>query len=75
MLIDPMYFYDNPRRLVEPMVFRHKDEKFDIKAEQERLIRDRDYKWPMLIYPMEFREGEAAEAAKLKAEEETKQNT
>lgn len=69
MLIDPMYFWDDPRRLVEPMVFHHKDEKIDMEKEHARLIRDRDYKWPMLVYPMEFLEGEALEAAK-KAKEE-----
>ena len=73
MLIDPMYFWDDPRRLVEPMVFHHKDEKIDMEAEYQRLLRTRDYKWPMEIYPMEFLEGEALEAAK-KAKEEAESN-
>ena len=69
MLIDPMYFWDDPRRLVEPMAFHHKDEKIDMNKEYERLLRTRDYKWPMLVYPMEFLEGEALEAAKKAREE------
>ena len=54
MLIEPMYFHDNPNALVEPMIFLNKDEKFDLEQEVKRLIKERDFKWPMEIYPMEF---------------------
>ena len=72
MLIDPMYFWDDPHRLIEPMVFHHKDEKIDMEKEVRRLLNTNKYQHPMDIYPMEFLEGEALEAAKKKAEEEEK---
>mgnify|MGYP003294365108 CR=1 FL=1 len=56
MLISPMMFYDNPRRLEPCMAFMHPDEKFDLDKDVERLLNNEKYEWPMLIYPMEFEE-------------------
>ena len=54
-LIDPMEFYDDPHRLIEPFYNMHPEEKFDLEAEVARLLRDRDGpQWGMEFYPMEF---------------------
>lgn len=52
--IEPMYFYDDPNRLVEPIIPIPKDEKFDLEAEVQRLIWEKNNKWPIEIFPMEF---------------------
>lgn len=54
-LIDPMEFYDDPHRLIEPFYNMHPEEKFDLEAEVARLLKDRDGpQWGMEFYPMEF---------------------
>lgn len=55
MLIDPMLFYDDPHRLVEPFYHINPEEKFDIEEEVARLLRDKNGPhWGILIDPMEF---------------------
>ena len=55
MLIEPMYFYDDPHRLEQGFIFMNKDERIDMEAEIERLLKEKnDPKPAMLIYPMEF---------------------
>lgn len=55
VLMDPMMFFDDPHRLIEPLMKIHPEEKFDLEAEVARLLKDRDgSKWGMEIYPMEF---------------------
>ena len=53
--IEPMYFFDNPNRLVEAFIPLNKQEKFDMEAEVLRLLKDNSGpQWAMEIYPMEF---------------------
>lgn len=54
-IIEPMYFFDNPHKLIDGMIFLDKDENFDIEAEGERLIKESNSgNIGMDIYPMEF---------------------
>lgn len=58
--IEPMYFFDDPHRLVEALIPLNKQEKFNMEAEVLRLIQeDKGPKWAMDIYPMEFTRLEA----------------
>ena len=52
ILIEPMKFFQPD--LIEPMGLIHPDEKFDIKAECERLVRDKHAVRPMTFYPMTY---------------------
>lgn len=55
MLIEPMYFYDDPHRLVEALIPLNREEKFNMEAEVARLLKEKnDGTWAMDIYPMEF---------------------
>lgn len=54
LLIYPMTFMKNPRVLPSALAFFDPNEKFDLEAEAERLIREKDIIHPMEIYPMEF---------------------
>lgn len=54
LLIDPMYFFDDPNKLIEGFVSLNKDEKFDLEAEVVRLLKERDSQFGLEIYPMEF---------------------
>lgn len=55
ILIEPMYFYDDPKRLVEALIPLNRDEKFDMEKEIVRLLNDKNNgSWGMDIYPMEF---------------------
>lgn len=53
-LVEPMYFFDDPKRLVEGLIPLNKEEKFDMEKEVLRLIKERDYVHGLEIYPMEF---------------------
>ena len=53
----PMTFFENKHALIDPISPIHKDENFDIDAEVQRLLKDKnDPKPAMYIYPMEFTE-------------------
>lgn len=52
MTSEPMTFFQP--ELIEPMGTIHPDEKFDIKADCERLLREKKIVWPMTVYPMTF---------------------
>lgn len=54
--INPILFYDDPKRLIEPFIGINKEEKFNIEAEVLRLIKENKEIWPLEIYPMEFEE-------------------
>lgn len=55
MLIEPMYFYDDPHRLVEALIPLNREEKFDMEAEIARLLREKNNgNFAMEVYPMEF---------------------
>ena len=55
MLIEPMYFYDDPNRLTEALIPLNANEKFDLEAEVLRLLQEKNNgSWSMDIYPMEF---------------------
>lgn len=55
LLIEPMYFYENPKRLEEGLIPINRDEFFDMEAEVQRLLNEKNgLKHPMDIYPMEF---------------------
>lgn len=58
MLISPMLFFDNPRRLIDPFIQMAKGEYLDVDKEAKRLIDDMNGKniWAMEVYPMEFEE-------------------
>ena len=58
MLISPMMFFDNPRRLIDPFIQMAKGESLDLDNEAKRLIDDMNGKniWAMEVYPMEFEE-------------------
>ena len=53
-LVEPMYFFDDPKRLVEGLIPLNKEEKFDMEKEVLRLIKEKDYVHGLEIYPMEF---------------------
>jgi len=75
MLIEPMYFYDNPHRLVEGLIPLNKDEKFDMEAEVLRLIKEKNHEqWAMDIYPMEFTREPGAYEKELAAKEAAKKS-
>ena len=52
MTSEPMTFFQP--ELIEPMGTIHPDEKIDIKADCERLLREKKVVWPMTVYPMTF---------------------
>lgn len=55
MLIDPMYFDEDPHQLIEGLIKLNPEEKFDLEAEIARLLKEKnDGVWGMEFYPMEF---------------------
>lgn len=55
VLIDPMLFFDDPHRLIEPFYKLNPEEKFDLEEEVARLLREKNEpQWGLLIDPMEF---------------------
>lgn len=59
LLVEPMYFYHDPKKLVEPFLFLNKDEKFDLESEVARLLKEKNGpEWILDIYPMEFTKDE-----------------
>lgn len=58
MEIEPMYFYDNPNKLIEAFIPLNDNEKLDMEKEVLRLLKERDQIHAMDIYPMEFTKDE-----------------
>lgn len=52
--IEPMSFYRPENEPIQPMSHIHKDEKFNIKADCERLVRSGKIIRPITIYPMKY---------------------
>lgn len=58
ILISPIMFFDNPRRLIDPIMKIGKNEPLDLDKETKRLMDDMNGKnvWAMEIYPIEYTE-------------------
>ena len=55
LMIEPMYFYDEPERLVDPIIPIIEGENFDREKDAQRLIDEKNRgKIGLEIYPMEF---------------------
>lgn len=52
--IDPLAYYMPPNELIQPLAPIHENEKFDIEADCERLVKSKNTIRPMVIYPMEY---------------------
>ena len=56
ILVEPMYFFEDSRQLMEALIPLNKEEKFDLEAEVARLLKEKnsELQSPMDFYPMEF---------------------